>query len=98
MQERTQVSLLIDEFFRSINLIVQKGHSAQHCLFAMQGKSKQAVDNSQAFETLLTDLSKAFDCLPDELLIAKCNAYGFSLKILKLINNYLYRRKKIIVF
>ena len=66
MQERTQVSLLIDEFFRSINLIVQKGHSAQHCLFAMQGKSKQAVDNSQAFDTLLIDLSKTFGCLPDD--------------------------------
>ena len=35
MQERTQVRLLIDEFFRSNNLIAQKGHSAQHCLFVM---------------------------------------------------------------
>ena len=59
----------------------------------MWEKCKQALDNSQAFETLLTDLSKAFDCLPDELLIAKFNAYGFSLKALKLINNYVYRRK-----
>ena len=36
---------------------------------------KQAGDNSQAFRALLTDLSKAFDCLPHKLLTAKLNLY-----------------------
>ena len=53
----------------------------------MRGKCKQAVDNSQAFGSLLTDLSKAFDCLPEEFQIAKPNARGFNLKALKLMNN-----------
>ena len=39
----------------------------------------QPVDNSQAYDTLLTDLSKAFDCLPDGFLIEKSNAHGFRL-------------------
>ena len=43
---------------------------------------------------LLTDLSKAFDCLNHELLIAKLNAYGFTLPALKLIHNYLSNRKQ----
>ena len=43
---------------------------------------------------LLTDLSKAFDCLDHELLIAKLNAYGFSLPALKLVHDYLSNRKQ----
>ena len=42
---------------------------------------------------LLTDLSKAFDCFPHELIIAKINAYGFSLSTLKLMQSYLSERK-----
>ena len=45
------------------------------------------------FGALLTDLSKAFDCLDHELLIARLNAYGFSLTALKLAYNYLSNRK-----
>ena len=43
---------------------------------------------------LFTDLSKAFDCLCHELLIAKLDAYGFDKKALKLVNSYLSNRKK----
>ena len=46
------------------------------------------------FGALPTDLSKAFDCLDDELLIAKLNAHGFSLTALKLVHNYLSNRKQ----
>ena len=51
----------------------------------MWEKCKQTVNNSQAFGTLLTDLSKAFDCLPDELLIANSNAQclGFETQIIR---------------
>ena len=43
---------------------------------------------------LLTDLSKAFDCLNHDLLIAKLNAYDFSLHALRLIHKYLLNRKQ----
>ena len=46
------------------------------------------------FGALPTDLSKAFDCLDHELLIAKLNAHGFSLTALKLVHNYLSNRKQ----
>ena len=42
---------------------------------------------------LLTDLSKALDCLVHDLLIANLNAYGFDYNALSLINNYLSDRK-----
>ena len=40
------------------------------------------------------DLSKAFDCLNHELLIAKLEAYGFSRAALKLVHNHLSNRKQ----
>ena len=60
----------------------------------MLEKWKRSVDNGKAFGALLTDLSKAFDCLDHELLIAKLNAYGFSLPALRLIHDYLSHRKQ----
>ena len=37
---------------------------------------KEATDNNKAFGSLLTVLSKAFDCLSHDLWIAKLHAYG----------------------
>ena len=55
---------------------------------------ESAVDNKSVFGALLTDLSKAFDCLSHDLLIAKLNAYGFSMAALRLVQNYLSNRKQ----
>ena len=43
---------------------------------------------------LLTDLSKAFDCIEHELLAAKRYAYGFDKNSLYFINSYLKVRKQ----
>ena len=53
-----------------------------------------SVNKGKSFGALLTDLWKAFDCLNDELLTAKLNAYGFSLPALRLIHDYLSNRKQ----
>ena len=42
----------------------------------------------------LMDLSKAYDCLPHDLLIAKLEAYGLDNGSLKLILDYLSFRKQ----
>ena len=55
---------------------------------------KKSVDSGGAFGALLTDLSKAFDCLSHELLIAKLYAYGFDKRSLMLIYNYLSNCKQ----
>ena len=47
---------------------------------------------------MLKDLSKAFDCLPHDLIIAKLHAYGFDKASLRLMHSYLtdrYQRVKI---
>ena len=42
----------------------------------------------------ITDLSKAFDCIFNDLLIAKLNAYGLSLSAMKLVHSCLQNRKR----
>ena len=55
----------------------------------MIGKLKTSRGNKQICTAIETDLSKAFDCIGCDLLIAKLNVYGFDKKALKLIYDYL---------
>ena len=71
-----------------------QGLSTHQCLLVLLVKWKSSVDRVKAFDGLLTDLSKAFDCLDHELLIAKLNPYGLSLPALRLIYTYLSNRKR----
>ena len=65
-----------------------------HSLLAMIEKWKTAFDNEGVFTAILTDLSKAFDCIPQDLIIAKLTAYGFDTNALKQIHDYLSNRKQ----
>ena len=56
----------------------RKGYSTQYALIAMIEKWKKALDKSYNVAAVLTDLSKAFDSINHELIIAKLEAYGFS--------------------
>ena len=58
-------------------------------------KWRQSLDKAGHYEALLTGLSKAFDCLSHDLLIAKLHAYGFDIPALRLLHNYLNQRIKI---
>ena len=57
-----------------------KGYNSLHCLVTMTEKLVWKCSSGGAFGALLADLSKAFDCLSYELLIAKLHAYGFDMK------------------
>ena len=72
----------------------RKGHSAQHCLIVMLEKWRLSLDKKGFAGVLLTDLSKAFDSLSHDLLIAKLDAYGFQFNSVKLIHSYLVNRQQ----
>ena len=55
----------------------RKGYSSQHALFRATETWKRCLDNNGIAGTILIDLSKAYDCIPHDLLIAKMEAYGF---------------------
>ena len=76
----------------------RKGFSTQHCLLAMIEKLRKSIDSGGgrggSSAALLTDLSKAFHCLPHDLLIAKLHAYGIKEGSLNLLFSYLKNRKQ----
>ena len=90
------ISKQFSEFFESILSKFQcgfrKGYGAQ--LLMMLETWKEARDNKEAFGTLLTDISKAFDCLSHDLLIAKLRAYGLDLASLEILRDYLTNIKQ----
>ena len=51
------------------------------------------MDKGKLCAELLTDLSKAFDSIVYDFLIAKLEAYGFSYEALKVMLSYLTDRK-----
>ena len=58
----------------------------------MLEKFTEAIDRGNQFGALLTDLSKAFDCIDHKLLIAKLSEYGVSSSALNVISSYLKHR------
>ena len=72
----------------------REGYGTQHALLRLIETCKKTLDKGGFAGALLMDLSKAFDCLNHELLIAKLSAYGFSPNALRLVHSYLSERKQ----
>ena len=83
-----QLTTFFDNILSKYQCRFTKGHGTQH----NNGRRLQII--KKHFGPLLTDLSKAFDCLIHELLIAKLHAYGLSLSSLELVYDYLLNRKQ----
>ena len=92
---------ILNEMLEHVNLILsdkisayRKGYSSQHVLLKLTEEWRKHLDNNKVVGAVLMDLSKAFDCIPHELLIAKLSAYGFDKKMLKFFLSYLKGRKQ----
>ena len=89
-----QIVAYITPFLSSLLCGFRKGYSAQHALVRLLEKFKISLDEGGKAGAVLMDLSKAFDCIRHDLLIAKLHAYGFSQEALTLINDYLTNRQQ----
>ena len=88
-----QIYTYASSFISKAQCGFRKGCCTQYSIIAMIEKWRHNLDQSGICGVLFTDLSKAFDCLVHEFLIAKLEAYGFTYKSLELINSYLTDKK-----
>ena len=72
----------------------RKKHSCNHVLIRLLEEWKKHLDDKNFVGAVLMDLSKAFDCIPHDLLIAKMHAYGFDFNTLVFFYSYLKRRRQ----
>ena len=58
-----QISPYFDSVFSKFQCGFPKGFNAQHCLLTMVEKWRKTLDEGVETGAVLTDLSKAFDCI-----------------------------------
>ena len=83
-----------ENFLSHILCGFRKALSTQHALFKLLQPLQKELDNGGFVGTILMDLSKAYDCIPHELLIAKLKCYGIGNGSLRLLLDYLTNRKQ----
>ena len=90
-----QMYTYFDKFFVKHQCGFHKGYNAQHCFLVMIEKMKEDRDKNKVCAAVLTDLSKAFDFLKHDLLLAKLHAFGFDFKPLRVMDAYLNSRVQV---
>ena len=89
-----QLNKYLEQYLNSLLCSFRRTHSTQHALFGLLQEWQNELGKSGFVGTILMDLSKAYDCLPHDLLIAKFEAYGIGKSGLNLLLNYLSNRKQ----
>ena len=72
----------------------RENYNTQHVLIRLLEELRLYLDNNYFVGAVMTDLSKAFDCIPHDLLIAKLEAYGFDNYTIRYFYSYLKNGKQ----
>ena len=72
----------------------RKSHGTQHSLIVMLEKWKKVLGKEENMSAIFMDLSKAFDTINRDLLLAKLKAYDFSKQALSFMCSYLKNRRQ----
>ena len=90
---QSQMKVYIDKYLSPYLCGYRKGFNAQYALVSLIEEWKKWLDkNGGIAGAILMDLSKAFDTINHELLIAKLDAYGFEESALRILLDYLSDR------
>ena len=84
----------LDKYLSPFISAYRKGYSTQHVLTRLVEEWRERLDNNYIVGAILMDLSKAFDCISHDLIIAKLAAYNIDDTALKLIFSHLKNRKQ----
>ena len=87
-----QINEYMQPHFSALLTGFRKNHNTQHSLIKMLEKWKYLLDKDYHIGAVYMDLSKAFDVLNHNLLLAKLDAYGFNRDATSLIQDYLSNR------
>ena len=87
-----QLSTFFENKLSPLSCGFRSRYSTQHVLLNLINKWHSCLDNSGVVGIIFMALSKAFDYLPHELILAKLHAYGVDIKSLKLLQDYLSNR------
>ena len=71
-----QLVEFFNNIFHDFLCAFRKGHGCQTTLLRLLEDWKSALDKNCYVAGILMDLSKAFDCLPHDILLSKFAAYG----------------------
>ena len=88
-----QIYEYIDTILSKVQCGFRKGFSTEYSLITMIEKWRKNMNKGKLCVALLTDMSKAFNCIVHDFLISKLEAYDFSYEALKIMYNYLTDRK-----
>ena len=85
---KTQLLEKMNSIF-PFSLCAQRTIPTKHVLITIIKEQRKNFDDSYFVGVVLMDLSKAFDCIPNDLIITKLAACGFDKNILYFICSYL---------
>ena len=96
MYERVLKNMLVEKMndqFLPFVAAYREIYNTQHVLIRPLEEWRLYLDNNYFVGAVMTNLSKTFDCISHNLLIAKLEAYSFDNYTIRYVYSYLKNRK-----